>query len=411
MKSVMILLATLAAPALAVGNAQTPAPQAAPSQQAGRDAEAAFRAGFYKWQRQQPGDALADFDRALALTPNSSTVHAARALALADMRRFDEAETAAATAQRLRPSDAFAQGSAGYVQLLRGAFPAAVEAYTRANALEPSNPEWLDRRAEAYQGLGQMDLALADLDRVITLSPGNPAGYFQRARVLAHWSGDRQADALAAIDRAIAANPRASSYRIWRGDFLHRFGRRDEAAATYREALAALDRRIASTRGAPEDWMVETRLNLLGRSGRYAEAIEVADAEISRAPGRVSWLAARCWLRMEGGIALEAALSDCEEALRIEPNAPVASAARARLFLRMQRWQDAEHAFDDLVQRGTRSEANALYGRGIARIRLGSGAAGERDRRDARRRRFDVADDFIRFGLDVDPPAAVTATN
>jgi Flp pilus assembly protein TadD len=122
MKSVMILLAALASPALAVDDAQSPASPAAPSQQAGRDAEAAFRAGYYKWQRQQPVEALADFDRALVLTPNSSIAHAARALALADMRRFDDADAGAATALRLRPSDAFAQGSSGYVHLLRGAF-------------------------------------------------------------------------------------------------------------------------------------------------------------------------------------------------------------------------------------------------------------------------------------------------
>ena len=381
--------------------------QPAPSAETGRNAEASFRAGWGKWQRSQPVEALADFDRAIALTPNSSTAHAGRAMALADMRRYDEAEAAAGMALRLRPSDPFAQGSAGYVHLLKGEFAAAVEAFTRALALQPDDPAWLSYRAEANEAMGQMDVALADLDRIAATSPNNPNSHFQRARVLAHWSGDRQADALAAIDRAIAASPNSPYYRSWRGDFLYRFGRREEAAASYREALAVLERRLA-TSDHPER-MMETHLGLLGRSGRYADAIRIVDAALQRTPGDAALLASRCWLRMEGNIELPQALADCEAALRTDPNQPVAAGALARLYLRLQRWIEAEHAFDDLVQRGTRSESNALYGRGIARIRLGSGVAGERDRRDARRRKFDVADDFIRFGLDIEPAPVTPA--
>ncbi len=382
---------------------------AQPTAEAIRAAQAAFNEGMTKWNRSQPADALADFDRAVALTPTSPMAHAGRAIALADMRRYAEADAAIATALRLRETNAFVQFGAGYVHLKKGEFPAAVEAYTRALQLQPGNPDWLNLRAEAYESMGQMDLALADLDRIVAASPDSASAYFERARILAHWRGDRQADALAAIDRAIAAAPRASAYRIWRGDFLYIFGRRDEAAASYRDALTVLDRRIAATDGHPEPWMVETRLNLLGRSGRYAEAIRILDAELGRMPDNAAVLGARCWLRMEGNIELPLALADCEAALRADPAQPVAGGALPRLYLRLQRWTDAEHAFDDQVQRGTRSEANALYGRGIARIRQGNGAAGERDRRDARRRRFDVADDFIRFGLDIESAQSVPA--
>ena len=68
-------------------------------------------------------------------------------------------------------------------------------------------------------------------------------------------------------------------------------------------------------------------------------------------------------------------------------------------LLRLRRWADAERDFDGLVAEGSRSESNALFGRGIARIRMGDGARGERDLREARRRKFDVSWEFDRLGL------------
>jgi tetratricopeptide (TPR) repeat protein len=396
----------LTPPAVAPAAAQQP-PPASQEQQTRREAvEAALREGVANMARHRAVEALADFDRAVALAPNFGSVHAYRGLALVELRRYDEVDAEIALALRFGDRDPSVHRSVGYMYLMLGEFAASVRAYTRSLELQPRNEEALDRRARAYTGLGRMDAALADLDQAVAVSPGQPNPYFQRARLLAHFG--RHEDALAAIDRAVAIDPRDYYYLSWKGDFLFQLGRPEEAAAAYRASFARFDARVAAMPpGRPASWVWETRLNLLGRSGHYAEAIALVEAELRLAPGNARALAARCWLRMEAATDLERALEDCEAALAAEPNHPVAAAARARLYLRLQRWADAERAFNALLANGGRSESNALYGRGLARIRRGDGAQGERDLREARRRKFDVGAEFTRMGLDLAaaPPA------
>jgi tetratricopeptide (TPR) repeat protein len=395
----------LGLPAMAAAAAQ-PQPPPASEQPARREAaEAALREGAGELARRHPAEALAAFDRAIALVPEFGAAHAYRGVALIDLRRYGEVDAEIALALRFGDRDPLVHRGVGYMYQVRGELRASVRAYTRSLELEPRNEEALDGRARAYAGLGRMGAALTDLDRVIAASPDKPYAYFQRARILAHVG--RHADAVAAIDQAVAAAPRDYYYLSWKGDYLLQLGRPEEAASAYRAAFARFDARVAAMPpGQPASWVRETRLNLLGRSGHYPEALALIEAELPLSPGSATVLGARCWLRMEANIDLERALEDCEAALAAEPNHPVAAAARARLYLRLQRWADAERAFNALLANGGRSESNALYGRGLARIRSGHGAQGERDLREARRRNFDVAREFARIGLDLTSAAA-----
>jgi len=394
----------MAAPAAAQPQQQPPNPAQARALQ--REVEAAVRDGRVKLARRRPAEALADFDRAVALAPNWGAARAHRGLALIELRRYAEAEAEMAIALRVGAADPFVHQSEGDLRVALGEFAAAVQAYSRVLEVEPQNMEALDKRAQAHAGLRRMDAALADFDRLIAAQPSRPDAHYQRARIFAHLG--LQTEALAAIDRAIALDPADYYYLSWRGDFLYRFGQPDAAAAAYRAALARMEAKVAAAPGPPAAWVRETRMNLLGRGGRHAEALRLVEAELRRSPGSSEMLAARCWLRMEAGVELALALADCDNVLAAEPNHPVAAPARARLYLRLRRWADAERDFDGLVAGGSRSEANALYGRGIARVRMGDGARGERDLREARHRKFDVSWEFDRLGLtetDAAPPA------
>ena len=81
----------------------------------------------------------------------------------------------------------------------------AVEDLSRALHAEPTLAEALRYRAETYEQLSDFAAAQADLDRLASLSPDDPALALNRARI-AYARGDRQA-ALLAADRAVAAAP------------------------------------------------------------------------------------------------------------------------------------------------------------------------------------------------------------
>jgi tetratricopeptide (TPR) repeat protein len=349
----------------------------------------------------RPAEALADFDRVVALAPEWGLGHALRALALTGLRRDDEATTEMALAERLAPDDPIVHQHAGARWLTVGDYAASVRSYTRSLALRPDNIEALDGRAQAHTGLGQMDAALADLGR-ITAAPNIADVYYQRARILAHLG--READAIEAMSHTVTGTSRYDhDYLTRRGDFLRRFGRHEEAAAAFRAAMRKLNERADDMPARrPVPWAMEIRLSLMVWMGRAAEAVAFLDDLLRHSPGNAELLAARCWVRMEANVDLAPALADCDRALAAEPANAIAGAARARLFLRLERWAEAEAAFNDLLYRQHgRSEANALYGRGLARIRRGNEAEGRRDLQDARRRRFDVAWEFGRLGLDL----------
>lgn len=384
-----------------------PPPRPPSAQPAG--AEALVNEGYAKMDAGRVRPALADFDRAIALAPEWSLAHADRGIALVHLGRLDEAETALATALRLEDTEFAAHQGLGYLRLRQGRPEEAIGPLTRSLELRPGNAFTLTFRAQAQEDLGRMEDALADLDRILAAEPRHAFAHSERARIFAHLG--READALAAIDRALEADPTSIPNATARGEILERFGRTEQAAAAWRAALAIVEARVAALPAEERaSAMLELRMGLIARSGRPREAIAIADAQLRRYAGSVPMLASRCWIRLEANIELPQALRDCDEALRAEPGHPVASAGRARLYLRMARWADAIGEYDRLLASGARSEGNAYYGRAIARLNSGDRAGGEADLAAARRHRFDVAREYARMGIapPAEPPPAAT---
>lgn len=372
------------------------------------DAQLLVADGYTKMDENRFAPALADFDRALDLSPEWARAHAYRGMALLQLNRVDEAAAALATALRLDDSEFTGHMGMGLLHMRRGELEQAIPALTRSLALHDENIFALRERSAAYRGLGRMEEALADLDRVVAIEPRHAAGLWDRALLLAHLG--REAEAIAAIDAARAADPTNFNLVATRGELLARFGRAGEAAAAFGEALTILDAMIADV--PPESrhgFMLEPRMTVLSRSGRHAEALALADAQLRRFAGNVLMLAARCWIRVEANVELDLALRDCNEALEAEPGHPSALPARARLYLRRQKWAEAERDFAQLLAGPNRSRADALHGRGLARLHRGDRAGGESDLAAARREHFDIAREYTRLGLvppAIQPPPA-----
>jgi tetratricopeptide (TPR) repeat protein len=169
-----------------------------------------FAAGWYNLGmvrgRGQAGQALASYDRALAIEPGFAAAHAGRGIALCDLGRFDEALASLDHALAIKPDLAEARFHRGFVLLKLRRFAQAVAACDDALAAHPGEPQ-VEAQLHSNRGI-----ALCELDRY--------------------------ADAVASFERGLALNPRYPEAWSNRGVALTRLLRFDEALASHERALA-----------------------------------------------------------------------------------------------------------------------------------------------------------------------------
>jgi tetratricopeptide (TPR) repeat protein len=105
----------------------------------------------------------------------------------------------------------------------------------------------------------------------------------------------------------------------------------------------------------------------------------------------------RCWVRALHN-QLDRALPDCDTAVRLGPTDFFAREVRGLVHLKAGRFDAALGDYE--VALGSQpTRAASLYGRGIARRRLGNTAGGDADIAAAVARWPGVAADFERFGV------------
>ena len=184
-------------------------------------------------------DALAAYERIIALEPRIPEVHNNRGLALRNLARI----------------------------------PEALASYDRALELSPDLCDAHLNRGNALQALGRHDEALASYDRALAIDPDRAAAHLGRGNALHDLR--RYEDALVAYDRALAQKPKLAEAYLGRGNLLCRLKRHDEAFAAYDRALA-LDPTLAGAHLG--------RGNALRERKRNREALNAYDAALSQMP-------------------------------------------------------------------------------------------------------------------------------
>jgi protein O-GlcNAc transferase len=157
-------------------------------------------------------EALADYDRAVALKPDYAEAFVNRGVALAELQRFDEALASYATAIALKPRDAAAFNN-------------------RGNALKQSR---------------RLDEALVSYDTAIALKPDYADAYYGRGTALQE--GNRLTEAMESYQQAIALVPDHMSALSGVADCalgVCDFARHEELADTLRRRLDAQSAIIA----------------------------------------------------------------------------------------------------------------------------------------------------------------------
>ncbi|MEZ5963951.1 MAG: metallophosphoesterase [Planctomycetota bacterium] len=204
------------------------------------DAALYLQRGEILRQERRFGAALADFERALTLSPRSRPAALARAGLLWMLGRDEAALAAADACLALHPDSTDAQllRARALARLDRPA--EAVAAYDRALAAAAvRRPEFYVERADVAAKLDVAD-ALAGLDRGV--ADLGAVSLQQHAVVVAEGAG-RYAEAVRRLDDIVAAVQRPRHWLQWKARLLRRAG--DRAAAARATALAATDPRTS----------------------------------------------------------------------------------------------------------------------------------------------------------------------
>ena len=221
-------------------------------------------------------------------------------------------------------------------------------------------------------------MARREYEAALTPSRAPPSSIRRRRRAgcdraRAELALKRPVLAMSDLDQAIELKPDDVTALMMRGELLLNRGEFDTAQADFEAAAKAAppdDGRAAAHRRKP-----------MSGTSRYEPAIPHStpgSAPIRRSPPLRRALNGRCWARAMLGRDLDKALADCDAAIRQGPAIPPCSTAGAWCTFG---WAGCKAAIADYdaALRAPPKLAWSLYGRGLAKKRLGQTAEGEAD--------------------------------
>lgn len=267
---------------------------------------------------------------------------------------------------------------------------AAAPAAPADDAGEPVDAAAYARRGMARAAHGDLERALADLDRACELGPGVALHWRERSVVRARLK--REPEALADADEALRRDPSDVDARLQRIRLLGSGGRFDRL----RTDVAMLDRQLA-----PQADMRRVLGEIEVRLGDLAAAIAQYDRWLEAHANDVDIhqvLQQRCWARALLGRELDQALADCDRAVAGRPKEAAFVGSRGVVHLRRGEWREAVVDFDAALDADPQLAWSRL-GRGIARLRLGDRDAGRADIAAARALRPGIVDEARRHGI------------
>lgn len=193
----------------------------------------------------------------------------------------------------------------------------------------------------------------------------------------------------ASCGEALTLNPRdVSAYKLRGYAFLvdHRFERAEE---DFRNGLQMQPSDHEMLAGLGES---------LAGQGSFHDAVRYFSKAVALAPGRAAYWNARCWARGGEGVALKAAISDCNRALKLSPGAPAPLNSRGMVQLKLKQFAAAIADYDAALK-ARPSQPSARFGRGLARLWMADAKEGVADIREARRQESAVDDLFVMLGV------------
>lgn len=243
-------------------------------------------------------------------------------------------------------------------------------------------------RGAAHRQMGNAAAALSDHNRAVELAPRFPPARINRA-ALRRSLGDING-AIEDYDAAIRYDREYYQAYLGRARARAQLGNAEGAIADFTAALR-LDPSL--------DEAYYERGLLHYAAQRYDSALADYDQAASLDPHDADYLGATCLIRAILNRDLDRALTACE-ALVAQASAPAPDALLVRAFVRLRRGGfEAAIADYDAVLSSEPNFAGALYGRGVARSRLGQMAESQRDIAAAAVLDPNIAAEFASYGI------------
>lgn len=311
-------------------------------------------------------EAVACFERAVAIRPDLAEAHCNRGNALSRLSRWQEAVAAYDAALALRPALVEALNNRGDALMRLGREAEALAGFDAALAIKPDHVAALNNRGNALRRQGRLQEALAAYDGALKLRPDLVDALDNRGLVLQELGLPEAA--LASFDHALALSSDRAGTRLNRAGALRDLRRFDEAVADCDRALAL----------RPNDAAV---LNARGVVRHEARQLDEAVADYRRAldldPGM-----AEAWNNLGNALhdldGMEEAEAAYRKALALRPDYPETIVNRGLAFMDRRRFEEAMADFDRAIElRAGYSEAYKR--RGVARLLQGDYAAGWAD--------------------------------
>jgi predicted O-linked N-acetylglucosamine transferase (SPINDLY family) len=302
-------------------------------------------------------DALANFDRALAVQPKNAGLLYNRGITLQELKRFEEALASYERALRLQPNHAEALNNRGVVLKELKRFEEALASYDQALVARPGHVEAINNRGNVLKDLMRFEEALASYEQALKALPGDAETLNNRGNVLKDLK--RPEEALASYDQALRVRSDYAEAHYNRGATLQELKRFEEALASCERALMIRPDHV--------DALIVCG-NILHELKRYELALANYDLALTKRPGHAGVLNNRGNTLKEMK-RYEEALASYELALKAQPDYVDALNNRGTVLQELKRFGDALADYEKVLTIRPNS-AETLYNRGIVLIEL-----------------------------------------
>ncbi len=331
--------------------------------------------------------AIADFDALLKTDPTyidgwveRGHVHMSKAAypnALADFNQ----------ALKLKPDNQEAVFSRARVYYSQGSYDLCIADNTTAIALDPTDYVAYSNRGLAYKAQGDYAKALADFDKALTMHPSYAAAMLDRART--YFSMTQYDKSIDEFKRVISANPKDGNAFYYRSLVYVASDRLELALADIQTALSL---QPDDTADLTERAEIYQRLHLFQLADSDYAAIMKID------PKRTYTASLKALNRSMLNQDTEAVV-DCNALLAATPESHGINETCGMVYLKAGDATRALSAFEKALPTAGATDGQPLYGRGLAKVKLGRAVAAKADLDKAITIDANIAAYFARFGL------------